>query len=375
MNIRTLAQAILISALSAASMSCNGNGKAAAANDASKPLTAADMLRARLDSIAAAGKVAFGHHDDPVYGHTWCGDENRSDVLESSGDYPAVMDWDLGGLELNDTVNLDKVSFNRIRKEVVAQNARGGFNTFSWHTRNPVNLGTSWEAGDTTIVSKIMNDPEITQRYRDNVKALAAFFNSLVDESGNKIPVVFRPWHEHSGDWFWWGSRQCTPEQYKFLWHEMRKVMDAEGVDNVLWAYSPDRVRSVEQYMERYPGDEYVDILGSDVYHFNGQEGLEQYNTDAVRSLGIAADEAQKRNKILAFTETGSEGIPMESWWTDVLLPILGRYPVSYIVVWRNAHDNPRHYYVPFKGHPAEASFVEFRNNESTLFAKDMKQF
>ena len=75
--------------------------------------------------------------------------------------------------------------------------------------------------------------------------------------------------------------KNCTADDYKSLWKIMREKFDAKGVDNVVWAYSPDRCSSAEQYMARYPGDEYVDILGADVYHFNGAEGTDTYRNDA----------------------------------------------------------------------------------------------
>ena len=46
----------------------------------------------------------------------------------------------------------------------------------------------------------------------------ADFFNSLVTSDGTKTPVLFRPWHEHTGSWFWWGQDNCTTEEYKELW-------------------------------------------------------------------------------------------------------------------------------------------------------------
>lgn len=93
--------------------------------------TPARQLRRQLEASAASGTVLFGHHDDTVYGHTWTGDKGRSDVLEVTGSYPAVMSWDLGELETGSDKNLDGVSFDRIKSEVAMHAARGGVNTFS----------------------------------------------------------------------------------------------------------------------------------------------------------------------------------------------------------------------------------------------------
>ena len=341
--------------------------------DATAPeTTPAEGLRARLDSVAASGRVMFGHDDDPVYGHSWVGDTGRSDVLETVGDYPAVMNWDLGGIEKGDAANLDSVNFERMRAEIIAQHNRGGVNAISWHTVNPVNGGDSWQCADTTIVASIMADSLTAARFDEQVTRAARFITSLTDSTGRRIPVVFRPWHEHTGDWFWWGSRQCTPEQYRYLWTATRRIFDREGVDNVLWAYSPDRVTSDEQYLERYPGDELVDIMGADVYHRGNEQGLETYLKAVDATLGAATRAAAGRGKLVAFTETGLESIPMADWWTDVLLPAVTKYPAVYVVVWRNAHDKPEHYFAPFPGQTSAESFKRFHADPRTIFAAEM---
>jgi mannan endo-1,4-beta-mannosidase len=346
--------------------SCNTTSKTSATDIAT--------LRAKLEYSVNEHKVMYGHHDDPVYGHTWVGNEGRSDVKETAGDYPAVMSWDLGGIELGDSANLDGVEFDRMRREVAAQHARGGINTFSWHLRNAVNGGDSWDLSDTLVVHKIATDATVKEAYDLQLHRLAAFFNSLKDSAGNKIAVIFRPWHEHTGNWFWWGKTVSSVDDYKFLWHEMRRVLNADGVDNVLWAYSPDRVNSAEEYLERYPGDEYVDILGVDIYHFDGESGTERYTTAVKTALNIVSEQAKKRNKIPALTETGLEGLKITDWYTSVLLPTLRECPaISYLVVWRNAHNIPTHFYAPYKGHPAETSFKEFYDDDMTIFVKDVK--
>ena len=131
---------LLIMAILPIAAACGANHQA---NQTAE--TPAEQLAARLDTLSAKGLTAFGHDDDPVYGHSWVGDTGRSDVMETAGDYPAVMNWDLGGIEKKDAANLDSVDFGRIRAEVIAQDARGGINAFSWHSVNPVDGGDSWQ--------------------------------------------------------------------------------------------------------------------------------------------------------------------------------------------------------------------------------------
>lgn len=346
------------------------------AEEKSSPLTPREQLLALLDSASTSKTVFFGHHDDTVYGHSWELEEGRSDILEIVGDYPAVMSWDLGGIEADDSLNLDGVPFERISREVVAQDERGGINTFSWHLHNPVNGGDAWDVSDTTIVAQIAHNPETTERFREQVRKAARFFNSLTDSSGDKVGVIFRPWHEHNGNWFWWGQDFASDEDFRFLWTEMRRVMDEEGADNVVYAYSPDRVDSEKEYLHRYPGDKYVDILGIDIYHLGGEAGVEDYREAANRGLGIVEKLAMEKGKRAAFTETGLESINMRGWYTQVLLPLMQRHhSLGYVVVWRNAPDKPAHFYAPYPGHIEAADFLNFKHNATTGFASDAHGF
>lgn len=182
--------AIGLLAVSAAFAACTQ--QKTAGNEPSA-ITPAEELRGRLEAQTAEGKILFGHHDDPVYGHDWKFERGRSDIKDITGKYPAMMSWDLGRIELGDSLNIDGVPFSRIREEVRAQNARGGVNTFSWHLWNPVNGGDSWQVTDSTIVTKMANDSVYNKLYREQVRAVAAFLGSLTDENDRRIGVIFRP--------------------------------------------------------------------------------------------------------------------------------------------------------------------------------------
>lgn len=107
----------------------------------------------------------LGHHDDTVYGIGWEGEEGRSDVKSVCGDYPAVISFDLGELELGNAANLDKVPFDKIRKEIINQYQRGGMVSLSWHARNPKTGGDAWDVSDTTVVKSILPGGENHQKF------------------------------------------------------------------------------------------------------------------------------------------------------------------------------------------------------------------
>ena len=75
-----------------------------------------------------------------------------------------------------------------------------------------------------------------------------------------------------------------------------------------------------------------------------------------------------------AYTETGYEAVPDSIWWTQTLLPIIEKYPVSYVLVWRNAREKVNHYYAPYPGQVSADDFMKFYANERTLFLNDINK-
>ncbi|NDW13697.1 beta-mannosidase [Bacteroides sp. 214] len=360
---------IVISLFSVLLSSCGGGSKKETVTEKTKRTPETEALLVSLKQMPGYG-IMFGQHDAPVYGIGWQGDENRSDVKSVCGDYPAVMSFDLGHIELGKENNLDNVSFDRIRREIIAQYNRGGVITISWHVDNPATGGNSWDVSDSTTVASLLFDGMNHVKLLRWLDCVANFMNSLQTEEGVKVPVIFRPWHEHTGSWFWWGEQLCTTADYKALWRLTYDYLCEKGVDNLLYAYSPGvEPGSVDEYLARYPGDDIVDLVGFDCYVYNENDYLRQMTT----MLKIVTEVATQHNKAMAVTETGYETIPDSVWWTQTLLPLLTDYPVSYVLVWRNAYNRDNHYYAPYPGHMSEADFVTFYENPRTLFLTDVQ--
>lgn len=105
-----------------------------------------ENLLTSLKELGTSDKFMFGHHDDTVYGIGWVGDSARSDVQSVCGDYPALLGFDLGRLEMDSQMNLDGVDYDRIRQEIINQYERGGVTSLSWHCYNPLSGRQSWVA-------------------------------------------------------------------------------------------------------------------------------------------------------------------------------------------------------------------------------------
>lgn len=350
--------------------SCGGSKSNANSENAEvAAVTPAQSLITRLDSVAKSGHYYFGHHDDTAYGHTWKYVDGSSDVKAVTGQYPGLMSWDLGMIEVDSAKNLDGVPFGFIASEIAKQHARGGINAISWHPLNPVSRGNSWDVS-TAPLRNLADGEAVSDTMKVWIDRAAAFVASLKDSVGNPIPVIFRPWHENSGSWFWWGKDHATPEEYIALWKMTRAGFDARGINNVVWAYSPDKDLTREEYFSTYPGDEYVDILGTDIYHFDGEAGVNDYVTRIKAQMPFVVEEAQTRGKIAAFTETGLEGLSVTDWYTRVFEPAIKGLPIAYVCVWRNAieSEKPNHFYVPYPGHASESDFKKFHDESGAIF-------
>ena len=177
-----------------------------------------ENLLANLKEQAQRGYM-FGHHDDTVYGIGWFGDSARSDVKSVCNDLPALLSFDLGHIELGDSVNLDKVPFDRIRQEIIAQFDRGGVTTLSWHLDNPLTGGSSWVKPDSLTAEEKMTVESVLEGGKQHEKfvgwidTVADYFNSHNTPYGVKVHVIFHHFHEHTGICVWWGEKLCTPEQ------------------------------------------------------------------------------------------------------------------------------------------------------------------
>ena len=132
------------------------------------------------------------------------------------------------------------------------------------------------------------------------------FLESLKDENGKPVPVIFRPWHENNGSWFWWGQKLCSDEEFKSLWNLLQDYLVGRGLDNLLWSYSPnlDGNWTTERFMARYPGNDRVTLIGEDAYQWGTEaDFVKQLNADLTFLTKFAKD----NGKLLAMTECGMQ--------------------------------------------------------------------
>ena len=339
--------------------------------------TPAQRLYADLSQSVKDGKILYGHQDDLAYGHTWKVEDweadplDRSDVKAVTGMYPAVMGIELGGIEMGDKASLDSVEFGLIRKAAKRHAERGGIVTISWHPRNPLTGGDAWDVSSDQVVKSLLEGGELHGLFMDQwLPRLGDFLESL-----GETPVIFRPWHECSESWFWWGSRLCTAGQYKDLFRTTWSYLtETRGLKNILWCYSPNGGIGPDEYLERYPGDDVVDLMGLDQYEFIAPDGYgpsgERFAAEIIRSLGFIQALSVGHGKLMCLSETGLEGIPDPQWWTGVLYPAIKAFPIAYVLTWRNAHDRPGHFYAAWDGFDNAPDFQAFSKLDDIVFLK-----
>ena len=318
----------------------------------------------------------FGHQHATEYGHGWYGDADRSDVKSVTGSHPAVIGVDLMGLSGQSEEQIQR-NFNELRDIIVATYNRGGVSTVAWHFNNPASEGGFYwkDSISKPAIQLMLPGASHHEEYKLILQRVARLANAVKGKDGSLAPMIFRPFHEMDGNWFWWGAAHCSPDQFKQLWRfTVSYLRDSLDVHNFIYAYSPDCLFNTEkEFLARYPGSEWVDMVGMDNYADMGRDG--SYNLEAaLRKLHIVSDFAKKNNKLAAFTETGLESIPNGRWWTDVLLRLMKTegLQLSYVLVWRNDQHSATHYYAPFPGHSSVPDFMRFYEDPYTLFENDL---
>lgn len=319
-------------------------------------------LYANLWLIQQKG-VMFGHHDYPSYGIGWRGDKDRSDVKDLVGDYPAVYSLDMSG------INQKKIDF------VKAAYKRGGISMLVWHQSNPLTegpgtkypVGTAWD--NTKVVDQILQEgSSMNIKYKKRLDGVAEALLSMKDDDGRLIPVIFRPLHEHTQAWNWWGSSATSEKEFIDFWRFIVYYLrDVKNVHNVIYAISPQMddvyADTKARLMFRWPGNEYVDFLGMDCYHGRKTEAF-------VSNLKGLSDVSRILQKPVGVTETGLENDHTTDYWTSSVLEPLKDNMSCMVVAWRN--DNPKHAFGPYLNDVSATDFKSFYNDEHTLFERDI---
>lgn len=312
-----------------------------------------------------------------------------SDVKNAVGDYPAVFGWDtlsLDGYEKPGVSGNPKQSIANLTHSMKIAHQLGGIITMSTH---PHNFVTGGDFNDTSgnVVQEILPGGSKNNQFNQWLDRIAELAHNLKTDEGKTIPVIFRPFHEQTGSWFWWGESTTNPEQYKALYrYTVEYLRDQKGVHNFLYAYSPGAGN--DRYFKTYPGDAYVDVLGIDSYDDKNQPGSDSYIQALKKDTTMLVKEAEARNKIAALTEFGysAQGLKDSGntldWYTRIF-NALQKDPVAskiaYMMTWAN-FGMGNNLYTPYRDvngnlggdHELLADFKKFYQDPHSVFLKEV---
>lgn len=180
-------------------------------------------------------------------------------IQSKTGRYPGILAIDYYDLTQR------RAYTDHTNDAIITHWEDGGLSMISIHMINPqtwpTNNGT-WTSGtvrDKRIdLSTIINDTI----FNEELETIAAGIKELQDRG---VIVMFRPFHEMNGGWFWWGNKD--PALFKAMWRYVHDFMENKGLKNIIWVYSPNA--NSGNYLTFYPGDDYVDVVSLDYYGTN----------------------------------------------------------------------------------------------------------
>lgn len=220
-------------------------------------------------------KTVAGQHCPPLLGST-----RLSVVHRNTQQYPALFGQDFG---FSYPGYWDGINYRqRIVDEAIMRHRDGFIITLMWHAvppteDEPVTFRESIQSKltDEQWQDLITPGTEINERWKSHVDVIAWFLKQLRDA---KVPVIWRPYHEMNGGWFWWGKK-TGEDGYKKLWRMLfDRLVNFHKLNNLIWVFNTNEYKeTVDPHVDYFPGQDFVDIIATDVYaHAREEENYAQ---------------------------------------------------------------------------------------------------
>ncbi len=231
---------------------------------------------------------------------TWMGspDYEMDYIFENTGKYPAIRGLDF--------MNND---FDGVVERSIEWHEKGGIVTICWHT-GVISSGYQESKDDNPDFSKLLT--EGTDEYNEMIESWDKAAIALQELRDAGVPVLWRPFHEFDGGWFWWGKGGA--ENFIKLWRMMYDRYTNEfGLTNLIWVLG----YCGEVKDGWYPGDEYCDIIGSDTY--DNSTHVTAWNKLSAMETGkpLTFHECGRVPRIVMFEREGAMWSWFMIWHTD----------------------------------------------------------
>lgn len=212
-----------------------------------------------------SGKYTLtGQHCMPLAGST-----RLAGVEKLTGYYPAVFGQDFG---FSAAGTWDGINFRQqIVDEAIRRHSEGFIITVMWHSVRPIDeepvgfqKSIQGKLTDNEWNDLLTPGTEIHERWKSQVDVIAFFLKQLREAA---VPILWRPYHEMNGAWFWWGKKTGEMGYRKLYRMLFERLTHFHKLNNLLWVFNANEVRAlVDSYEPYYPGGDVVDILATDVY-------------------------------------------------------------------------------------------------------------
>jgi len=216
-------------------------------------------------------------------------------VFDKTGKWPALV-----GFDFIDHTWLKQNWVNYDAPFTLGQDYwnKNGLVTLTWHWRDPLTKSGAFYTADTNFDVSKVNDVN-SNEYKAMIVDIDTIASYLKAFKNANIPVLWRPLHEAQGRWFWWGAK--GPEHCKTLWRLMfDRLVKHHGLNNLIWIWTTE---ANDDAINWYPGDQYVDILGMDIYPGANQHGSQYISFNKVKEIFGG-------KKLIALSECGSAPDP-----------------------------------------------------------------
>ena len=294
-------------------------------------------------------------------------DLSTSDSKEVAGDHPGVF-----GIDPHYMLYKSAADRQLHINEAKYAHDNGAVVTFDFHQQsrydNSIYMANITTAKDKSLMYDIVKDLNGSRTwYYNEIDQVISIINNDLN-----FPVVWRLFHEMDGNWFWWGSAATNHSKQLYIDFFKLTVDHIKNKTNlVLFAWSPNR----EFTADYYPGDNYVDIVGVDIYDTDG------FNMQ--QTLIKLTNFSLEHNKIAVLSEVGRNKYINEAhdfWTKTILKPIKeagSSIKIAWVLSWFNApwKSSQDDLFIPNKESSTKAKndFIEFKNDKQTLFLEDVK--